>query len=355
MNRRERFLAFANFEAVDRVPRRATYVPALTDIVTDYLGQNPHTYFDSDSGMGETLQPPGGYTKPDYTEYHKEYAGQAGFSVDENGCGHLSHGFHHFTEYISPLRHTERFEEIEAYPYPDKTAWSDDRLRACSQKAHAAGDFAWIMVGHIYENAWQVRGYEPFLMDLMTRRDWAEYILDRFCENSRSVAVAAAKAGYDCIKTGDDVANQTAMMFHPDLWRAVLKPRWAKVVAAAREHKPDIHVWYHSDGNIEAILDDLVEIGITILNPVQPECIDPVAVRRRMGKRLAFDGCLGTQTTLPFGTPQNVRDTVLQLARELEAQRGGLMLSPTHIMEPDVPPENIRAFFEACDEFDRNG
>jgi uroporphyrinogen decarboxylase len=74
-----------------------------------------------------------------------------------------------------------------------------------------------------------------------------------------------------------------------------------------------------------------------------------------MGKRLAFDGCLGTQTTLPFGTPQNVRDTVLQLARELEAQRGGLMLSPTHIMEPDVPPENIRAFFEACDEFDRNG
>jgi uroporphyrinogen decarboxylase len=186
-------------------------------------------------------------------------------------------------------------------------------------------------------------------MDLLTQREWVEFILDRFCDNSLAVAVAAAKAGYDCIMTGDDVANQNAMMFHPDLWRLIMKPRLAKVISAAREQKPDIHVWYHSDGNIWDILDDLVEIGVTILNPVQPECMDPLAVRKRMGKCLAFDGCIGTQTTFPFGTPETMYRTVLDLAEALDAHNGGLMLSPTHVLEPDVPPENVCAFFGACD------
>ena len=353
MTKRERFLAFAKFGPVDRVPRRAGYVDALRETMTKYLGEDPRTRFDTDGGMGSSLRPPDGYVPPDYSAYHKDMRGRAGFTIDENGCGHLGHGFHHFTEYISPLRNAQSFSEIEAYPFPDKSLWVDDPLRAAAEQAHAAGDFAWVMVGHIYENAWQVRGYEEFLMDLLTQRDWAEYILDRFCSNSVAVAVAAAKAGYDCIKTGDDVANQNAMMFQPGLWRDVMKPRLARVIAAAREHKPGIHVWYHSDGNVRDILDDLVEIGITILNPVQPECMDPVAVRKRMGKRLAFDGCIGTQTTFPFGTPDTMRRTVRELAEALDARNGGLMLSPTHVLEPEVPPENVCAFFEACDEVNK--
>jgi uroporphyrinogen decarboxylase len=349
MTKRERFLAFANFEAVDRVPRRAQFIEELRQTVESYIGEDPLTHFDMDAGNGESLRPPDGYEPPDYTAYHQDMLGREGFSIDGNGCGHLWQGFHHFTEYISPLRHAEHFEEIEAYPFPCNQNWLDDRLLATAKEAHTAGDFAWVFVGHISENAWQVRGYEPFLIDLMTQRDWAEFILDKFCQNSLNVAVAAARAGYDCIMTGDDVANQKAMMFQPDLWRAIMKPRWAKVIAAAREHKPDIHVWYHSDGNIWDILDDLVEIGITILNPVQPECVDPVAVRKRMGKRLAFDGCIGTQTTFPFGTPGTMRRAVLELAEALDARNGGLMLSPTHVLEPDVPPANVSAFFEACD------
>jgi len=89
---------------------------------------------------------------------------------------------------------------------------------------------------------------------------------------------------------------------------------------------------------------------VTILNPVQPECMDPVAVRKRFGKRLAFDGCVGTQTTFPFGTPDEMRKAVLELADALDARNGGLRLSPTHVLEPEVPPENVAAFFNACDE-----
>lgn len=81
-----------------------------------------------------------------------------------------------------------------------------------------------------------------------------------------------------------------------------MKSRWAKVYAAAKEINPKIKIWYHSDGNIEAIIDELIEIGVDILNPVQPECLDPLALRKRYGKNLAFDGCMGTQTTFPFGS-----------------------------------------------------
>ena len=77
--------------------------------------------------------------------------------------------------------------------------------------------------------------------------------------------------------------------------------------------------------------------------------MDPVAVRKRIGRHLAFDGCVGTQTTFPFGTADNMRETVRTLADRLNAEQGGLMLSPTHVLEPEVPPENVVAFFEACD------
>ncbi|HEY3415501.1 MAG TPA: uroporphyrinogen decarboxylase family protein [Armatimonadota bacterium] len=346
MTKRERYLAFANFEPVDRIPRHASYVDDLRQRMEAYVGQDPYGYFDMDTGGGAGLTAPEGFTRPDYSVYHQEWLGNESFSIDGNGCGHLNHGFYHFTEYISPLRNATRFEEIEAYPIVSNAGWSDARLRQAAEEAHAAGTFANVFVGHMYENAWQVRGYEAFLMDLLTQREWAESILDRYCDNNLRVAEAAARAGYDMISTGDDVASQQALMFQPELWREVMKPRWAKVIAAARAIKPDIHVWYHSDGNIWEILDDLIEIGITILNPVQPECLNPFEVRKRCGKRLAFDGCVGTQSTFPFGTPLEMRQVVHELVEGLDGRQGGLMLSPTHVLEPEVPPANIVEFFD---------
>jgi uroporphyrinogen decarboxylase len=350
MTERERFLAFASFQPVDRVPRRASFTPACREALTKRLGQPPELAFDMDNGSGAGLRPPPEYRFPDYTVYHPgRTVGKDGFTIDGNGCGHLSHGFYHFTEYLSPLVHTDKLEEIAAYPIVDNSTWLDDQMVKACRDAHAAGRHAQIFTGHMYENAWQVRGYEPFLMDLLTQPEAAELLLDKLRANNERVAVAAARAGYDCIATGDDVANQQTLMFSKALWQRVMKPRWASVIAAARAIKPDVHIWYHSDGNIWDILDDLVEIGVTILNPIQPECMNPLAIRQRFGKRLAFDGCVGTQTTFPFGTPDEVRRVVHELADSLDARRGGLMLSPTHVVEPEVSPDNIIAFFQACD------
>ena len=119
-----------------------------------------------------------------------------------------------------------------------------------------------------------------------------------------------------------------------------------RIIAAARAVKPDLPVFYHSDGNPSAIIPELIDIGVTILNPVQPECIDPVAVKQRYGNQLALWGTIGTQTTMPFGTPDDVRAEVRRRI-ETVGYDGGLVLGPTHSLEPDVPWENIVALYEA--------
>jgi uroporphyrinogen decarboxylase len=148
---------------------------------------------------------------------------------------------------------------------------------------------------------------------------------------------------------GDDVANQRSLMFSIDLWRHFMKSRWEKVFQAARSVRPEIGIWYHSDGAILDIVPELLDIGVTILNPVQPECVDPVEIKRLLGRRAAIDGAIGTQTTMPFGTPADVKAMVRERVDTL-GRDGALILSPTHMLEPEVPVENVLAFFEAVDE-----
>ncbi len=146
--------------------------------------------------------------------------------------------------------------------------------------------------------------------------------------------------------TGDDIACQKGMIFSPDLWRRFLKPAWKAVYEAARAVAP-VSIWYHSDGDIAAVIPDLIEIGVTILNPLQPECMDLADLKRRYGKHLVFDGTVGTQTTMPFGSPEEVRKVVWERVRALGGD-GALILSPTHVLEPEVPEANVEAFCEAC-------
>ena len=154
----------------------------------------------------------------------------------------------------------------------------------------------------------------------------------------------------DILFTGDDVGTQHGMMMSPTSWRSWLKPLLAKVIASARAVNPDIPVWYHSDGKIEAIIPDLIEVGVTILNPVQPECMDPARLKKQYGDQLSFWGCVGTQSTMPWGTPEEVRDTVKRLIQTV-GEGGGLVIGPTHVLEPEVPWENVLALADAVREF----
>jgi uroporphyrinogen decarboxylase len=158
-----------------------------------------------------------------------------------------------------------------------------------------------------------------------------------------------AAAGCDVLSLGDDVSTQLTMMMKVATWREFIKPRLAKVIEAAKKVKPDILIFYHGDGNLQAIIPELIEIGVEILNPVQPECMDPVTIKKQYGDRLSFWGAIGTQTVMPFGTPQQVREVCEKMIQEV-GRGGGLGLAPTHVLEPEVPWENIQSFVDVVKE-----
>ena len=335
-------LFYANFTAdLGRRVREAEGLDESLDLRDHFGMYNP--------GM-VGMKAPEGLEEPDFWVYYEDMEIPEGSYLDPNGVLHCPGSMYHFTHYVSPLRHAERFEDLEAFTYPHADGFTDEHMADQVRDIHASGRVAAAWIGHMYEDSWQIRGYEDFLVDMMTRPEWPEYILDRVTERNLQRAVAAARAGVDVIRTGDDVANQNALMFSVDQWRSFMKSRWEKVLAAARSIKPDLQVWYHSDGNIEPIIPELLEIGVTILNPVQPECMDPVKLKREYGDRVVIDGTLGTQTTMPFGDPDDVRQVIRERHRTL-ATDGAFMASPTHTLEPEVPIENLKAFVETCREF----
>lgn len=293
------------------------------------------------------LRPPPGLEPPDFSAYYRDVPMPEAAFVNRLGVLEVPGPLYHFTGYVSPLRNAETFADLERFPYPDRAAWTADHMADEVRAIHARGQTAVGVVGHIYEDSWQIRGYEEFLVDMIERPHWCEYILDRIKERNLRLACAAARAGVDLLITGDDVANQRSLMFSKEQWRRFVKCRWQEIYAAARAIKPDLQIWYHSDGNIAEIVPELIEIGVTILNPVQPECMDLVRLKRDFGDRLVFDGAIGTQSTMPFGTADEVRAVVRQRVAALGGD-GGLILSPTHVLEPEVPIENILAFFDAA-------
>jgi uroporphyrinogen decarboxylase len=123
-----------------------------------------------------------------------------------------------------------------------------------------------------------------------------------------------------------------------------------RVIQAAKEVKSDIIIFYHSDGNVWDAIPDLIDAGVEVLNPVQPECIDPASVKKEFGDQLSFFGTISLQKTMPFGTPDDVRKEV-KLRMETIGWNGGLLLAPSHVLQPDTPWDNVVAFFEAVEEF----
>jgi len=354
ITQRDAFRATVAHEPHEGVLFYASFTPDLRRRVSEDRGLEEgadlaaHFGFFAPRLLG--LKPPPDAPRPDFSPYFEDIEIPEGAFINGLGVLEVPHDFYHFTQYVSPLRNARRIEDLEAFPYPTVKSYTDDHMAGEVRAAHAAGRVAAAWVGHMYENAWQIRGYEPFLVDMIERAEWCDLVLDRIADRNRAVAVAAARAGCDLLTCGDDVANQRTLMFSIAQWRRFMKPRWASVFAAARAVKPDIEIKYHSDGNIEPIIEELIEIGVTILNPVQPECLDPSRVKRRWGDRLVLDGTVGTQSTMPFGTPDEVRRVVRENVRAL-AGDGALILAPTHVLEPEVPLENVYAFVEAARQF----
>jgi uroporphyrinogen decarboxylase len=196
----------------------------------------------------------------------------------------------------------------------------------------------------LFERAWSLRGMEDLMVDMMEAPDFVDDLFDYITDYHLQEIDVALRYGIDGISISDDWGTQTGLMFSPRLWRKFIKPRIAKLfdrIKAAEKAK-----FAHSCGKIQTIFDDLIEIGLDVFNPFQPEVMDVYAIKEKYGEKLAFFGGVGVQSILPYGTPEEVQAEIQQLIEKV-GQGGGFIIGPSHALPGDVPLENMLAMVEA--------
>lgn len=271
-------------------------------------------------------------------------------STDEWGVGW------HSQPYTTPFG-TGYYPEMVVYPLADDDAISSyvppdperEELYLDSERViREFRDEYWV-VGvtqcTIWETAWALRGLQQLLMDLLEDPDLADTILEIPFRYHLVGAERLVRMGVDMLWTGDDIGAQNGMLMAPATWRRFLKRRMAELVSRVKQINPAVKVAYHSDGDVTDVIPDLIEIGIDVLNPVQPACMDPALLKRQYGDRLRFWGSIDEQYTLPFGSPVDVRAEILTRLRTI-GRGGGLILGPTHNVQLDTPMENFWAMVD---------
>lgn len=361
MKHRDRVLAALRREAPDRCPMQISFTPEFADRLradmvvrqgrgaaqsADHLGHNPHgggNTYELERALGvDLLQTSVGWANSYYQE--------GGSYTDEWGVGwqnvpyETPFGLGHYTEIAQhPLADDAA---IETYRGPDPTRpelylEAERTLREFKDEYYIAG----VTVCTIFETAWALRGYARLLTDFIEKPDLAERILEIPYRYHLTAAERLVEMGVDMIWIGDDVGTQRGMLMSPKVWRRFLKPRLAHYIASLKRINPALKVAYHSDGDVRTIIPELIEIGLDVLNPIQPACMDPAELKRQYGRNLCFWGTIDEQGTLPFGTPADVRAEVLARLGTV-GHDGGLIIGPTHHVQLDTPLENFWAMVE---------
>lgn len=348
MNSRERVLCTLNHQEPDRIPITLAY--ETPDVILQRYGKKTEDLpIRQDIFMVNVQAPP--HPARIRERYFADMPLAADVYFDSLGVARWNSPSGESYATVGPLRNAKSIADIENFPWPDAGAdqWAAN-LSAEVADLHNRGLAVMGVGGSIFEHSWYMFGMERLMMGLYTDLDVVLCLFDKLTELAKGRARQCARAGVDILRMADDIASQQAMMIAPELWRQILKPRLAEVITVAREIRPGLPVFYHSDGNVGAVIDDLIEIGVTILNPVQPEAINPFEVKKRYGTRLALWGTIGTQTVLPFYTPEEIRSTVKEYCQVL-GKGGGYVIAPTHSIERDVTWENIEAFYRAVEEY----
>jgi len=230
---------------------------------------------------------------------------------------------------------------IEHYQPPDPTK-SELYIEAERVIAEYKDEY-WIVgvtVCTIFETAWALRGFERLLTDFVLNPDLASRILDIPYHYHLTAAKKLVELGVDMIWIGDDIGAQNTMIISPNQWRQIFKPRMANFISSLKQINPEVKVAYHSDGNIYEIIPDLIEIGLDVLNPVQPACMEPAKLKKEFGDKLCFWGTIDEQNTLPFGTPEDVEREIVTRLKTV-GKGGDLIIGPTHHVQLDTPMENF--------------
>lgn len=371
MNGKERVLTALNHEKTDRVPldlggRQTTLMIPAYERLKEYLGYGDiptdvmsyrwltaHVdekilrHFSIDTRhvrpKNKAMQTP---DRP-YKEGEVFY--------DNWGVGRkISDGYANLCHH--PLQKAATLDEIESHDWPDPDDEFDyTGLREMTKTLFDEGDFAIVgcmgSPGNTFEQAWYLRGLSEFFLDMGMRKDLAHAIMRKVVDHRKKNAERYLKEVgefLDVIQIADDLGAQNTSLMSPESYREMIKPYQAELIAHIKQFTK-AKVYHHSCGSIHNLLDDMVEIGIEILNPVQCTAtgMESDQLKKRFGDKLTFWGAIDTFKVLPYGTVDDVRKEVEKRIADL-SPGGGYVLGSVHNMQIDVPPENVVAMFETA-------
>ncbi|NIM95186.1 MAG: hypothetical protein GTO18_15930 [Anaerolineales bacterium] len=261
---------------------------------------------------------------------------------------------------IHPLSEATTIEEIEAYPgWPDmsdptRIAHVKERARyLAEQNEYAIMATPWLLFP--LERAFAMQSMDVFLLNLAMYPEFTEALLQKItelCKDLMGPFLEELGDNVDIIKIGDDLGTQESLLISPKMYRDVLKPIHADYIQFIKE-RTKAKVFFHTDGDVFPLIDDFIEIGVDILNPIQTSAgkmSDLESLKKRYGKSIIFCGGIDTHYVLPHGTPEEVRQEVCRVM-QLLGPGGGYMVASVHTIMNDVPPENVLAMVDAVEEF----
>ncbi|MDZ7724239.1 MAG: uroporphyrinogen decarboxylase family protein [candidate division KSB1 bacterium] len=247
-----------------------------------------------------------------------------------------------------PLQNAQSVDDLKTYKWPEPDWWDFSTLNAYIDDLndHAIYNIRY-RLGSFFETAWSLYGFEKFQLDLMLNPDMVRYVLDRIAvvhlENLKRVLDTAGNK-IDIVYFYDDVASQQSLLIGPDLYMEFIQPYHQKVIDIASQYnKPTM---MHCCGSIYPLIESFVDMGLKILNPIQPSARDmhPEKLAKEFGGRISFHGGIDVQQFLPRATPEQVKDKVEKTA-SLLGEHGGYILAGSHHLQADTPVENILAMY----------
>jgi uroporphyrinogen decarboxylase len=335
LTHKERMRRALQHEPVDRIPSQINYTDQMGKILVKHFGvSSQELLYRLDNHMIRV--------DLKHTPYYNE-DGSAKYDWWGVGWDTVVEGY---WPADAPFANTTDLDSF-TWPDPHQPEVLDDAARI--MQADNGQHFITPNFGFcLYERAWSMRGFEQLNMDMVLDLDFVEALMDRIVDIQLVLINRYIELGVDGGYFGDDYGAQQNMLFSPKIWRKLIKPRLAKMFAPFRA--AGLPVILHSDGDIDVIMPDLVEVGLTVFNPVQPEVTDHHWLRKTFGTNLAYYGGVSTQTVMPFGTPDEVRAATRACATALAPNNTGLVIAPSHRMMVDIPMPNLKAFMETCAE-----
>lgn len=258
----------------------------------------------------------------------------------ESGVGLLTPGL-----LESPIKD---IDEVYDYEFPSFDEFKTDEIK---KWAEITDYFIFAVVSGGFEQLTSlVGGYEKYMIYAKIKRRELKYLIKRYTQYQAELAKKYIRAGAHAIIIADDLAYNSGPFLSPVLFREILFPYLKEEVRAIKNFR-DVPVIFHSDGNINLLLDDIVELRIDGIHPLEKHAgVDIVAVKKKYGDHICLMGNVDTSYTLPYGTPQEVEEEVKKLI-EAVAPGGGFILRASNLLTSDIPQVNVLAMYYAAEKY----